>query len=220
LGDYKITDYMKLLGVCLLTVLLIIFPFLNFYERMALAITNSVDRYPVISMNAFNMWHLFFWKKIDLTHMKDTIFFLNLSYKNWGLLLFFISSGIALLPMTIAIYKKLFLRKTISVDIAHILLVGALIPLLFFFFNTQMHERYSHPAFLFIIAYSFLRERYFLYIIFSMAYFLNLEKALRAFDLHYGSFIFGNRFIAGLYLITIIVLFRELMLNSNVSNKA
>jgi hypothetical protein len=103
---------------------------------------------------------------------------------------------------------------------AHILLVGALIPLLFFFFNTQIHERYSHPAFLFIIAFSFLRKRYFLYIIFSIAYFLNLEKALRAFDLHYSTFIFGNRFIAGLYLITIIVLFRELMLNSNLSNKA
>jgi Gpi18-like mannosyltransferase len=219
LGNYKITDYMKLSGVCILTVFLIIFPFLNFYERMVMAMTNSVDRYPVISMNAFNMWHLFFWKKVDLTQMKDTMIFLNLSYKNWGHLLFFISSGIALLPMTIAIYKKLFLHKAILVDIAHILLVGALIPLLFFFFNTQMHERYSYPAFLFIIAYSFLRQRYFLYIIFSFAYFLNLEKALRAFDLPYTAFIFGNRFIAGLYLITIVVLFRELILNSKVSNK-
>jgi len=219
LGVYKISDVMKLLGVCILTVLLIIFPFLNEYERMVSAMTNSVDRYPVISMNAYNMWHLFFWRKIDLTHMKDTILFLNLSYKNWGLLLFFISSGIALLPMTIAIYKKLFLRKVITVDMDHILLIGALLPLLFFFFNTQMHERYPHPAFLFIITYSFLRTRYFLYIIFSLAYFLNLEKALRAFDLHYNAFIFGNRFIAGLYLITIIVLFRELMLTSNLSNK-
>jgi hypothetical protein len=122
--------------------------------------------------------------------------------------------------MTIAIYKKLFLRKVITVDMAHILLIGALLPVLFFFFNTQMHERYPHPAFLFITAYSFLRTRYFLYIIFSIAYFLNLEKALRAFDLHYNAFIFGNRFIAGLYLITIIVLFRELMLTSNLSNKA
>jgi hypothetical protein len=83
-----------------------------------------------------------------------------------------------------------------------------------------MHERYSHPAFLFIIAYSFLRKSYYLYMIFSIAYFLNLEKALRAFDLHYGIFIFGNRFIAGLYLITIIILFRELMLNTIVINKA
>jgi hypothetical protein len=187
---------------------------------MVSAMTNSVDRYPVISMNAYNMWHLFFWRKIDLTHMKDTILFLNLSYKNWGLLLFFISAGIALLPMTIAIYKNFFLRKAILVDMAHILLVGALIPLLFFFFNTQMHERYPHPAFLFITAYSFFRKRYFLYIIFSMAYFLNLEKALRAFDLHYSAFIFGNRFIAGLYLITIIVIFRELMLNLKLINKA
>jgi hypothetical protein len=43
LGVYKISDYMKLLGVCILTVFLIIFPFLSFYERMALAMTNSVD---------------------------------------------------------------------------------------------------------------------------------------------------------------------------------
>jgi len=220
LEDYKISDYIKLLGVCIFTVLVIIFPFLNFYERMVLAMTSSVDRYPVISMDAYNMWHLFFWKKIDLTHMKDTIIFLNLSYKNWGHLLFFISSGIALLPMTIAIYKKLFLRKAILLDTAHILLLGALIPLLFFFFNTQMHERYSHPAFLFIIAYSFLCKRYFLYVIFSIAYFLNLEKTLLAFDLNYGTFIFGERFIAGLYLITIILLFRELISNSNASNKA
>jgi len=122
--------------------------------------------------------------------------------------------------MTIAIYKKLFLRKAILLDMAHILLVGALIPLLFFFFNIQMPERYSHPAFLFIIAYSFLCKRYFLYVIFSIAYFLNLEKILLTFDLNYGTFIFGERFIAGLYLITIILLFRELISNSNASNKA
>ena len=48
----------------------------------------------------------------------------------------------------------------------------------FFFFNTQMHERYSHPAMLMAFLYGILNKNYWIYGITSIAYFLNMEKTL------------------------------------------
>jgi len=60
-------------------------------------------------------------------------------------------------------------------------LTAALIGLIFFFFNTQMHERYSHYAFIFITVYAFSKRHYIPYILFSIAYLLNLDAVLEWF---------------------------------------
>jgi len=92
------------------------------------------------------------------------------------------------------------------------MLSGAVVALAFFFFNTQMHERYSHPALLFTAAYCFLTLRYVPFVLLSVAYFLSLENILRYMDLPtYGTLIFDTRFIAGLYLATILLLFYDVI---------
>ena len=58
------------------------------------------------------------------------------------------------------------------------LLSLGLIPLAFCFFNTQMHERYWHPALLLLGAHAILTRRYVLFGVFSLAYYLNVEGSL------------------------------------------
>jgi hypothetical protein len=63
-----------------------------------------------------------------------------------------------------------------------------------------MHERYAHSAFIFITAYAFYRGRYGPYVLFSIAYLLNLERVLEWFELpSYGTLLFDPRLIAALY---------------------
>lgn len=172
-------------------------------------VTGSVVKYPVVSMNAYNLWD--FILSGDLMTMKDDTKFIGVSYKQWGLLLFFISSGIALYPLLKDSLLSILKNKESNFPIEKSLITFALIPLLFFFFNTQMHERYSHPAFIFLIGYSLYYNRYFISIIGCLAYFLNMEDVLRFLELHnYGTLIFKRDFIASLYLITIILLYIDL----------
>ena len=50
--------------------------------------------------------------------------------------------------------------------------------LAFFFFSTQMHERYTFPAFYFIAFIALQSRWWWLFGVFSMAYLLNNERAL------------------------------------------
>jgi hypothetical protein len=172
-------------------------------------------------MNAYNFWALL----VDSKNFfdSDALDFWGLSYKSWGLMLFLSTSFMALIIPLIRVYKKLIHGKSTTISLNEILLLGALIPLLFFFFNTQMHERYSHPAFIFITVYSLLNRKIHLLIISSIAYFLNLEDVLQAFNTqNYSTLIYTPFFIATLYLLTIVLLFIELykfQLNKNFTIK-
>ena len=76
----------------------------------------------------------------------------------------------------------------------------------FFYFNTQMHERYAHSALLFFFLYGVKSSSYWLYGLTSLAYFLNMESVLNAIPfLHPQTFIFDQRLIAVIYLIVIII---------------
>jgi hypothetical protein len=75
---------------------------------------------------------------------------------------------------------------------------------LFFFFNTEMHERYSHPAMVFLTAYMVYLRRYYLFTLFLLTYALNLEGAIHYFQLpDYNIFVFNPRFIGTLYVLFI-----------------
>lgn len=179
------------------------------FDELWNVVTGSVGKYPVVSMNAYNLWD--FILSGDLMIIKDENEFFGISYKRWGLLLFFITSGLTLYPLLKQSFESIIQKKEFYFPIEKSLLVFAMIPLLFFFFNTQMHERYSHPAFIFLIGYSLYNNRYFISVIGCLAYFLNMEDVLKFLELHkYGTLIFHRDFIALLYLITIILLYKEL----------
>ncbi len=169
----------------------------------------AAELYPKVSMGAYNVWHLLLPKAL-LESEADTLPFNGLTYRSWGLLLFCASSAIALLPLLLAAWRSVRVRSVGSPSIALVLLSSGSIPLLFTFFNTQMHERYWHAAILFLAAYGFMQRDYLPYILASCAYFLNLENILRYLQLfNYNVLLFQPWFIALLFALTVaIVLFK------------
>lgn len=190
----------------ILTQLVILLPFImqGQLKNVWNVTINAVDFFPYISMNAFNFWHLLITG--DLTQLPDAVKFIGLSYKSWGLLLFILTSGFALFPILIRTLNIYFYKENYKMkDIAMICLVAGLITISFFYFNTQMHERYSHPALIFIAIYAFLCKDYFIYVFVSAAYFLNMEKVLQYMQLNnYHTFIFDPKFISLLFLIVLV----------------
>jgi len=206
-----ILKYLLGIGLAFVLQVVIILPFyLNGdFEAMLQVIANSKGKYPFISMNAYNIWGIL----IDNRYFfkLDTSSLWGLNYNLWGLIFFFVSSFLILIFPLIRVINSLFRGQKQEINLNEILLIGALIPLFFFFFNTQMHERYAHPALIFISAFGMLNRKILIIIIPSVAYILNLEGAAHIFNLtNYGTLIFTPRFVAILYLTTIILLFFEL----------
>ena len=172
----------------------------------------AANFFPVLSMNAYNLWYLL-GVAADPVVAPDYESFAGLTYRAWGLLLFFSFSAVALLPMALQALRHLRRSQdapsgavSTGPDMALTLLTCGLIPVLFAFFNTQMHERYWHAAMLFLAAYGFLRRDYALYVLVSVAYFLNLEGVLRYLELKkYTVLVFDPRFVAGLFALTIVL---------------
>ncbi len=170
-------------------------------------LTGVVDYNPYVSMHAFNFWYLFLWETIEPPrHVPDAWLVGPLSYKNWGFLLFCLFSFIALLPMFLSMLVKLFKQQRFTFDDApNFFLAATLISILFFYFPTQMHERYSHPALLFSGVYFVLTRRWWLLLPISYAYLMNLEALDKCFKLqNYNTLIFDARLIAGLYTFALI----------------
>lgn len=181
-------------------------------DKITAIITNSFTTYPSISVKASNMWHWFVKGKpghgIDaLVYASDAKeWILGLSYKQTGLILFFVSSLLALVPLMVMVYKNR--RNKMASPIANkelIWLTSAMVYMLFYFFNTEIHDRYCQPAFIFITAYSFFTDRFLPYVLFSIMYLLTLEITMGQFRLaNYGTLIFDFRFLAAINAVIIV----------------
>ena len=196
------------IGIPLLVQLMILIPFIATGQagEIGRIIVESFSKYPFVNMNAFNVWELIVDGQPGA--ILDSEVVAGLSYKTWGMLAFFSTSFVALFPLLKSVWGQIFLQKKQSLPLETILLIAALIPLLFFFLNTQMHERYAHPALIFLIAYAIISRHYGPAILGSLAYFLNLDSVLRVLEFqNYGVFIFNKPVIATLFLVTICWLF-------------
>jgi Gpi18-like mannosyltransferase len=195
----------------ILTQFVILLPFLiegqaNEVLRVAL---ESKGKIPVLSMAAHNVWYLVF--SGDFLYSSDTQKWLGISYNNWGLLMFFTTSFFTLL-LPLKFFIERFTKKVVQpLTLRQVLIIGTLIPLVFFYFNTQMHERYSHPALIFGIAYSLIFRRWTIFILLSFAVFQNMEGTLMAFGWkNYHTLIFSPRFISVIFLLSILHLLYDL----------
>ena len=198
-----------LIPVFLQILILSPFMFSGTLDKLWLVVTGSVGKYPVVSMNAYNIWD--FILSGDLFTMSDSKTFIGISYKQWGVFMFFATSCIALFPLLKSGYLSIKRKIDFNFPLEKFLLICSIIPLLFFYFNTQMHERYSHPAIEFLVAYSLYSKKPFIMINGCFAYFLNLEGVLKYMHLpNYGTLIFNRDFISTLYIITILWLFLDL----------
>ena len=201
--------------------LLILAPFIWGAEQSGLPRILSIafkatDFFPYITMNAFNLWFIIQpesgWALLSSTE-DTTVGAIGLTYRQWGLLLFMLASAVALLPLLVLLLRNWLARRMPITDSekALVLLSCALLPLIFTYFNTQMHERYWHPALLFLAGYGFLTRRYGLLVLVSVAYFLQLEVLLRYLQVQkYTVLVFDPYFIAGLFTIAVVWAFAEL----------
>ena len=116
-----------------------------------------------------------------------------------------------LLPLFLAVNNGAFENLKRNERLGTIFQVAALVTIAFFMFNTQMHERYVHPAVLFSGLFMILTHRPIVYVLISIGYLLNMEAVmqyLRYFDgllgiqIDYAQwFIFWPEFIATLFLV-------------------
>ena len=206
--SYKIL--LKALSIILLLQLIILIPFIfaNSLGGLWTTLTDVEARHPHISMNAFNFWYYFFDAEVHIARIKDSeMFSLGLSYKVWGRGLFFLFSTVALLPLLKNCFNWIKNKIVPSQQFYEmIFLTGGLITVIFFYFNTQMHERYTHSAIILYFFYAVKSKRYLLYILCSLAYVLNMERVLKVWDFeNYKTLIFDPVFISTIYSIIIVI---------------
>ncbi len=183
-------------------------------------VSGSVGIFPYLTCNASNVWY---WIVPDLSRetRDDVHTVIGLTYMQIGLLSFYAASFITLWPLLRHTILTLAGRTSALFPKEKLWFSAALIALVFYYFNTQMHERYCHPAFIFLTAYAFCNNRYGLYILFSIAYFLSLERVLQWLRLaNYDTLIFEPRFIAVLFAIAIVWLLFLLYRRHSAGDKA
>jgi Gpi18-like mannosyltransferase len=177
-------------------------------ETLSALSGRSIDRYPVIARQAYNVWHFFF---ADPFNTPDSVKILHLPMKIWGLILFGLASVMNMSLLTLAVLNRAFENLMRWERLSVIFQVAALVYLAFFLFSTQMHERYVHPVVLFsVIPFLIAKDRV-VYLLVSFAYLLNMEAVMQmfgyfdqsilGFDVDYdGLLIFKPMFIAGFFL--------------------
>ncbi len=167
----------------------------------------SMDYYPSISMNAYNFWCLFY--NGSLMFVKDSnTFIFGFTHKQIGLTLFLGCSAIVLLPLFTQSIKRLIGLEQARTELKTIFLSASLLSLLFFYFNTQMHERYVHTALIFSTGLAFLYGAWGQWIILSLAYALSLESICKILKLeNYNTLMFQPKFMSILYAISLAILF-------------
>jgi Gpi18-like mannosyltransferase len=202
--------------VFLFSIFLIAAPFILHGQGMNLIeITfGAIDRVPAVSMHAFNCWHLFFPGQ-DLVWMPDSNLYLGLSLRSWGMLMFFITLVFTLRPFLKYFKTSVFDSKEELLKMGPLLLLGAAtVNLVFFYFNTQMHERYIHAAILLVGTASIINRNYLTYILLSLAYFLSQDILMhhcRFPEVIYRAPLpYHPIFISLLFLTTLILLWKEL----------
>jgi Gpi18-like mannosyltransferase len=192
--------------------ILIFLPFILSGDMPALlkVVKSSMGRYPFVSMGAYNIWFWFFDNPFEIID-KNGIF--GRSFNKYGLGLFIIAYFTAIWLLVKSNWSLLKNKELGNVAVDKILCIGALIPLVFFFFNTQMHSRYIHPSILFCGVYAVLSRKLWPYALLSVAYFVNLEnsaKIMKGNTQAYDFFLFQPVLISIFYFLAMVLLFKDL----------
>lgn len=171
-------------------------------------ITESEGRYPFVSMGAFNFWYFFV---ENPKAVYDKMGFLGRSYHRYGQILYIVMIMLAIFPYLKWNYEVLIKKKVLpAFPVEKILLMGVLMSIIFFYFNTEMHSRYVHASIIFAGAYALYSKRYLIFSVLSLAYFLNIEssaKILKGDIIEYSYFFFNPVFVASLFAFALILCF-------------
>jgi Gpi18-like mannosyltransferase len=165
---------------------------------------NTVSLYNQLSICAFNIWYLIARGNPYFINSNDTYFLF--SYRTTGMILFGAASLLVLVPLARQVWK---LRKNnLALDeITYqiLFLSTGLLCLYFFYFNSQMHERYALPIIIFFFFYGVTSGNYKLYILASIPFLLSLDKCFPDYlpIIHY-KIIYASVVIALWYTVTVI----------------
>ena len=166
--------------------------------------THAVDLYNRLSICAFNIWYIIVPHNHYFINDKDT--FILISYKATGLIMFSVAAAYILWPL----FKNIWALRRQNLhpsanNYQYILLGTGLLCLYFFYFNTQMHERYANPIIIFFFFYGVVSGNYRLYILASIPYFLSLDKCFPNYlPVHHYKIIWADKIIALWYTATVI----------------
>lgn len=185
--------------------------------------THAVDLYNRLSICAFNIWYIIVPSRHYFINDKDTYFII--SYKATGLIMFSIAAAVILWPLLKHVWQ---LRKQQlqpgNTSYQYLFLGTGLLCLYFFYFNTQMHERYANPIIIFFFFYGVVSNNYRLYILASIPYFLSLDKCFPNYlPVHHYKIIWADKIIALWYTATVIygsVLWRRLIKAGEIKSPA
>jgi Gpi18-like mannosyltransferase len=167
----------------------------------------ALHRKENLSGSAYNMW---FWVAENPFESDSNARFLGVKFKAWGFVMYVLSYFMMILPVFLMTLNNIFGKVKIKIELSHFLLVCIMIPIIFLFFPTQMHGRYVHASIIFAAAYAFLNRKYTIYIIISLAYFLSMHDVIKFKFINTGWIIYDPRFIAFLYAICIVLIYKEI----------
>lgn len=201
--NFKTAIFMLL--IIALTLLFIMLPFIMAGKAMAVinVVLGAVGRYPWVSICAFNIWYLIMTGNPN--HTPDSDIYFILTYKQLGLLLFLLFSAVTLLPFLFMLMRQRLAKDTAGSETQKMLMLTAgLITFYFYYFNTQMHERYASPIVIFFFFWGVFSKNYKLYILASISYFLTLDKCFPDYlpIVHY-KIIYASKVITIWYTITL-----------------
>lgn len=205
---YSVRNFRTVLLMILViasTLLLIMLPFIIAGKAMAVVnvVFGAVGRYPWVSICAFNIWYLIMTGNPN--HTADSDIYFILSYKQFGLLLFLLFSAATILPFMFRLIRQRLANEPANSETQKMLmLVAGLISFYFYYFNTQMHERYASPIVIFFFFWGVFSKNYKLYILASISYFLTLDKCFPDYlpIVHY-KIIYASKVITIWYTITL-----------------
>jgi Gpi18-like mannosyltransferase len=202
----NIGTWVKVFGVIAVTLLIVVLPFIvtGNAGKMMNVVFGAVGRYPYVSVCAFNIWYLI--TTINPEHTIDSETYILFGYKHWGLLMFFLSSALILVPFMFSMWRARINNEDFFKNkAAQLMLACGLIILYFFYFNTQMHERYAHGIIIFFFFYGVFSKNYKLYILASIPYFLSLDKLFPDYlPVKHIKIIWASKVIAIWYTLTVI----------------
>jgi Gpi18-like mannosyltransferase len=204
-------NFLKIFIIGIAFQIILILPFIvsNNLLNLTRNVFSAFSRSPVLSMNAHNIWYLFFIG--NPMKISDTLNIGFMTYKQSGIILFLLFSAIIFYPwFHRIIFHKWSLNFNNINDQKILFLTVGLMVMFFFFFNTEMHERYIHPAIIFLGLYAILSNSYFIYVLVSLAYFLNMDFLLCHTPKIFIGWLFSHeillpRLVASIYLISMFI---------------
>lgn len=174
-----LTDILAIVavGIVLLAPFLIAHTAIDYWTMLL----HTSSLHPSVSIYAANIWE---WLLAENPYkVSDQVIRFGLSYRIWGLLMFTAGYCAVLFPLLRQTYQVL-TGKLDTFNISLVLLTFGLIPIVFYFFNTQIHERYAHPSVLLLAAYALHKGDFLPYVVASIANFLVIAKSLYLFKPH------------------------------------